>query len=107
MNVRRSGRGLRITFSRRVNAPVVIDVFQTSKGRKIVADKRVARFRNRFRSFTWNGRKASGRRVANGVYYVRFRIRDADNRLDTRRVVVERKRGRFSKRGGFLVNNPC
>jgi hypothetical protein len=107
VNARRRGRGLRITFSRRVNKPVTIDVFQTSKRRKIVGVKRVARFRNRFRSLTWDGRRANGRRVANGVYYVRFRIRDAENRLDSRRVVVERKRGRFAKRGRFYLVDRC
>ena len=75
------------------------------EGRKIVGVKRVARFRNRFRSLTWDGRRANGRRVANGVYYVRFRIRDAENRLDSRRVVVERKRGRFAKRGRFYLSS--
>ena len=73
-------------------------------------DKRVALFRNRQRSFTWNGRKTSGkkRRVARGVYYVRFRVTDDAKKIDTRRVVVhKRKNGRFVKKGKFLLENTC
>ncbi len=109
VNVRRRGNGLRITFSRKIRNPVRIEVFQTAKGRRIVLDKRVARFNNRSRGFTWSGRATTGRKraVANGVYVVRFRMTDANRRIDSRRIVVERKRGRFSKRGGFDLVNPC
>jgi hypothetical protein len=110
VNVTRRGSGLRITFSKRTRNPATIAVFQTSKGRKIVNDKRVALFRNRQRGFTWNGRKTGGkkRRVARGVYFVRFRVTDDNRRIDTRRIVVEkRKSGRFVKKGKFLLENTC
>ena len=70
----------------------------------------MARFRNRQRSFTWNGRKTSGKkaRVARGVYFVRFRVTDDARKVDTRRVVVaKRKNGRFYKRGRFVLENTC
>ena len=91
---------------------VTVEVFQTSKGRKIVKKaKRVARFRNRQRGFTWNGRKTSGKkaRVARGVYFVRFRVTDdAKPKVDTRRVVVvERTNGRFYKKGKFILERHC
>ncbi len=110
VGVTRRGRGLLITFSRRVRNPVTVSIFQTSKGRKIVQDRRVALFRNRQRGFVWNGRKARGnkRRVARGVYYVRFRMTDAARKIDTRRVVVHKgKNGRFVKKGKFLLENTC
>ena len=110
VSVRRVGKRLRISFSKRTRNGVSVDIFQTAKGRKLVADKRVARFRNRQRAFTWSGRKTSGkkRRVARGVYYVRFRVTDDANKVDTRRIVVaKRKNGRFYKKGKFVLENRC
>ena len=108
VGVRRAGRGLRFSFRRFASNPVTVDVFQTSQGRRIFARAvRRARFRGRIRSFTWRGRAANGRRLTNGVYYVRFRMRAADRRLDSRRIVVQRKNGRFSKRGTSYVTDPC
>ena len=102
--------GLRISFAKQTRNAVTVEVFQTSKGRKIVNNKRVARFRNRQRSFTWNGRKTSGKkaRVARGVYFVRFRVTDDAKKVDTRRVVVaKRNNGRFYKQGKFVLETHC
>ena len=110
VSVTRTGRSLRISFTKRTRNAVTVDVFQTAKGRKIVSDKRVARFRNRQRSFTWNGRKTIGNkaRVARGVYFVRFRVTDAAKKIDTRRIVVaKRANGRFYKKGKFVLENSC
>ena len=77
VGVKRKGKGLRISFKRKVAHGVTVSIYQTSKGRHINKKaKRVARFRNRKRGFTWNGRKTSGKktRVARGVYFVRFSI---------------------------------
>ena len=70
----------------------------------------MARFTNRARSFTWNGRKTSGKktRVARGVYFVRFSIKDAKGKADVRRVVVAKgKNGRFAKKGKFILEHHC
>jgi hypothetical protein len=110
VSVKRTGKSLRISFSKKTRNAVTVEVFQTAKGRTIVNDKRVARFRNRQRSFTWNGRKTSGKhkRVAAGVYKVRFRVTDDAKKLDTRRVVVaKRANGRFYKKGKFLLETHC
>jgi hypothetical protein len=110
VGVARSGGGLRISFTKKTSNAVTVAIFQTAKGRTIVQDKRVAQFRNRQRAFTWNGRKTSGkkRRVARGVYYVRFRVTDDAKKVDTRRIVVaKRKNGRFYKKGKFLLENTC
>lgn len=108
VNARRRGRGLRFSFARTTRNPVTVDVFQTSKGRRVFAkgDRKI-RFRNRRRAFTWNGRAAKGKRLSNGVYYVRFRVLDANRRIDSRRIVVQRKNGRFSKRPGFYLVDRC
>jgi hypothetical protein len=68
---------------------------------------RVIHFGKRRGSFTWNGLAAGGRALTDGIYYVRFRILDARERIDSRRVVVERKNGRFSKRPGFYLKDRC
>jgi hypothetical protein len=41
------------------------------------------------------------------VYFVRFRILDDDDRTDSRRVVVQRKNGRFSKRASYYLIDRC
>jgi hypothetical protein len=104
------GKSLRISFAKKTRNAVTVEVFQTSKGRRIVKTKRVARFRNRQRSFTWSGRKTSGKRarVARGVYFVRFRVTDDARKVDTRRVVVvKRSNGRFYKQGKYVLETHC
>ena len=68
---RRSQGRLRISFSRTTGAgTATVEILQTAKGRRIVKQKRVARFTGRTGTFTWNGKRA-GDKVANGVYVVR------------------------------------
>jgi hypothetical protein len=96
---RRPHGRLRIAFRRTTGAgKVTIEI--TRGGR------RVARMRGRTRSFTWNGRR-NGRQVANGVYVVRFMVRDGAGRIDSRRVVVRKKDGRFAKRGKLRPSRRC
>ena len=109
VDVARRSRGrLRISFTRNAGAGrVSVAVFQTSKGRKVIGERRVRRYTGRTSSFTWNGRSGKGKRLTNGVYFVRFRARDAAGRLDSRRVVVQRKHARFAKQGGFYLVDRC
>ena len=86
---------------------MTVDIVQTSKGRKVITGKRVKRYTNRTASFTWNGRATGNKRLSDGVYYVRLRVLDANRRIDSRRVVVERKNGRFTRRGGFYLDVGC
>jgi hypothetical protein len=104
-------KAIRFSFRRRTGNKVTIGVFQNSKGRKILTPiKRVARFRNRTKAVTWHGRKTAGSKggVTRGVFYVRFRVLDANKRIDSRRIVIEKRgNGRWYKQGKFVLENHC
>ena len=53
-------------------ARATVEVFQASVGRRVVGNRRIARFTARRRSFTW-----SGARARNGLLFARFRVRVA------------------------------
>jgi hypothetical protein len=108
VNVTRRDHGLRIAFQRLADNKVTVDVFQTSRGRTVFAKaKRKIRFANRTRSFNWSGAAKGGKPLSDGVYYVRFRILDDNKRIDSRRLVVDRKNGRFSKHVGYYLKDRC
>ena len=101
------GRGARLAFTRNVRAAATISVFQQSAGRTITGERLVARFAGRTRSFTWNGRATRpGRRVVDGFYFVRFTIGGGAS-ADVRRVVLERRNGRFVRRADFFRRATC
>lgn len=108
VRARPSGRGLRLSFTRRVARPVTIDVFQVADGGRVIGQRRVAHFANRQGAVRWSGRRQRGRpAVRNGVLFVRFRIRDARGRLDERRIALARSRGRFRLRPDFYRRTSC
>ncbi|MBI5107019.1 MAG: hypothetical protein HZB46_18895 [Solirubrobacterales bacterium] len=82
---------LRFAFARAVDNPVTVDVFQSSQGRRVVRERRVAHFAERAAPFAWSGR------VRDGVYFVRLRVR-VGAREDVRRFVVRRSKGAWSVR---------
>ena len=96
------GRGLRFAFRRRLARRVNVDLFREASGRRI-ATKRVAFFRQRTRSFTWRPR----RRLADGPYFARFVMPMPNNRVDIRRVALQRTRGRFRVRPAFYRRQGC
>src|SRR4051794_34652680 len=101
-------RGARVSFARRINRPVTVDVFQTSRGRTVLTERLVARFTKRNRSFTWNGRaNRKGRKVTDGYYFVRYRLRVDSKHEDVRRVVLRRVGGRLSLRPAFYRRASC
>jgi hypothetical protein len=100
--VRPTRRGLRFAFTRRVDRPVTIDVFQTSIGRRVIGEKRVFRVVARSSPARWNGRRAR-----DGFLYARLRIRDERGRLDTRRVALRRRGGRFALLPTFYRAESC
>jgi hypothetical protein len=108
VNVSRRGRGLKFTIIRSGDNDnlVRVSLYQSSIGRRIIEPRLVKRWTGKTRSFRWKGRRARVK-LRNGYYYAVFRVRDDDGRLDVRRVVVQRKKGRFSKRGDFYLQDTC
>jgi len=106
VSARARGRKATLSFSRRGSAPVQVDVFQSTVGRRVIGERLVARFANRTRSFTWNGRaNRRGRRVRDGYLFVRFRT--GPGRGEARRVALRRVGGRLSRRPGFQRRDTC
>ncbi|CAA9508172.1 MAG: Carboxypeptidase T precursor [uncultured Solirubrobacteraceae bacterium] len=96
-----------LTFRRRVTQPVTVDIFQQSRGRKVVGERLVRRFTNKSAAFRWNGRDKRGRKVPNGVYFARFRVQAPNGQADTVRVTLGRSKGRFGPRRAFFARESC
>ena len=79
------GRRVRLAFTRRRAGAVKIEVFQVSQGRRIVNERRVARFT---KPATWSGKGPDG------YYFARFTMAGRD----VRRIVL-RKRERALREG--------
>ena len=107
-SVRPRRRGAALAFRRRVARPVDVDVFQSSIGRRVIGERLVARFADRSRSISWNGRaNRRGRRVRDGYLFVRYRMRLSDGRLSVRRVVLRRHDGRLTVRPTHHLADDC
>jgi len=107
-SVKGSGRGLQIRFRRSVNRPVTVDVFQQSIGRRVIGERLVARFENARTSFRWNGRaNRRGRTVRDGIFMVRFRLRESSGLIDNRRIDRERKGARWTARPAHYGREGC
>jgi len=102
----RGPRGSRLRFDAALvgSGSFTVDVFRQSAGRTVVGNRRVARFRGRRAGFDWAARS---RRVRDGIYIVRFRRALRGGRVDTRRVVLERRRGRFRVRPAYYRRQSC
>jgi hypothetical protein len=99
--VRPRGRSLGVVVPEAA-APVTVDVFQQSVGRRL-GDRLVARFRARRTSFVWNGRaNLRGRRVRDGYLFVRFRAGG-----ETKRFALRRRRRGFAVRPRYYEPALC
>jgi lysophospholipase L1-like esterase len=100
--VRAAGRGLRVLVPRGAGAATV-DVFQQSRGRRVVGERLVARFARRTGRVAWSGRTARrGLAVTDGIYVVRVRTRARQVR-----VALVRRGGRFSARPAYARSSRC
>jgi hypothetical protein len=91
------GRKVRFRFTRKAKrGGATIEVFQSSTGRRILG-RRIARFRNRKRSFTWSARGAR-----DGYLFARFRAGK-----DVRTSTLRRHSGRFARGKGFSRRASC
>ncbi|TMM00371.1 MAG: hypothetical protein E6G10_16085 [Actinobacteria bacterium] len=105
-SARPRGRGVAIAFSPRQAQTVTVDVFQSSHGRLIYGQRRVAHFRVR-RSLRWNGHaNVRGRKVTDGMFFVRLSARQGGRR-DVRRIALRRLHGRFRSRPSFDRRESC
>lgn len=108
VNGRANGASLELRFSRLSRAPVLVEIFESTRGNRVIGAKRVAILRNRTRSFSWGGRTGRGREVPDGYYWVRYRIVGQDGREDVRHEAYLRRHGRFSRLPAFSrPDNPC
>ena len=94
VSARPRGKGVRLSFTRRRQGAVKIEVFQVSEGRRVVSERRVARFRG---SATWNGRGADG------YYFARFTMAGKD----VRRIVLRKRNGRFTRVARHYRRGDC
>ncbi len=88
------GRRVKLGFKRRRSGAVKIEVFQVSHGRRIVSERRVARFT---KPATWRGRGSEG------YYFVRFTMAGRD----VRRIVLRKQDGRFKKVARHYRRGDC
>jgi hypothetical protein len=103
----RRGQGVRLRYRRRLNLPVRIDIFRVSQGRRVIQERRVARFDRPANDVTWDGRDRRRRVSSDGVYFVRFSMFRGRNRIDVRRVVLRRLNGVFYRRPDHYLRDPC
>jgi hypothetical protein len=100
----RRGGGVRFGFRRFARRPVQIDVFQVSQGRRIVSERLAARFKARSKAVTWSGKGAGG----DGLYFARYRMKTRNGKgTEIRRVTLQRRNGRFSRRPDFYRRTTC
>ena len=102
-SARPRGPGLRIAPARGAGR-MGVEVFQQSRGDRVIRPSLVARFAGRSAAFTWNGRaNVSGRRASDGYFVVRFGGRGPGSH----RVALLRRGGRFVPRPTFQRGDPC
>jgi len=91
-----------------VDRPVTVDVFQQSIGRRVVGERLVARFEDAQSAFRWNGRaNRPGGSVRDGVFMVRFRLRESNGLLDARRIDRVREGARWKRRPAHYGREGC
>ena len=100
----RRGGGVRFGFRRFARRPVQIDVFQVSRGDRVISERLVKRFKARSKAVTWSGRGAMG----DGLYFARYRMKTRSGKgTEIRRVTLLRRNGRFSRRPDFYRRTTC
>ena len=102
------GGGLDIAFTQRTGNPVDVDIFQQSRGRRVVGERLVARFTGVQSAFRWSGKaNRRGRKVTDGYYIVRYRTSTGGSSRDIRRLALRRVGGRFGNRPDYYGREGC
>jgi len=107
-SVRVRGDGRRLAFAFSSRAPVTVDLFRQSRGRRITGEQLYVRFRDRTRAFRWSAvRGRSGRAVGDGVYVARFTVRPRGAASEVRRIALERRGGRWRVLPAYARRDGC
>jgi hypothetical protein len=99
VKLRKRRRGLRVDVATAARQRFRVDVFS---GKRLVA-----RFRNRSKAFTWNGRGQGRRKVHDGYYIVRVTATRTGGKADVRRFAVRRRHGRYTVRPSIESVSLC
>ena len=102
----RGRKGLRFSFKRSGNAPVRVDLFQISKGRRILRERLIGRFTSR-KAISWNGNKRGRFAPTDGYYFARFRVKAPSGFTEYKRIALKRKNGRWTKQRRFYGTETC
>jgi hypothetical protein len=102
------GRGLSLSVARAVSDAYTVDVFQQSEGRRVLAQRLVARFTGQKAArINWAAVKdRHGRKLGDGYYFVRFRVKSGAA-SDIRRIALRRTGGHFARRPDFYGREGC
>jgi hypothetical protein len=103
-SARRRGRGLALAF--RATAPVTVDLFRQSAGRRVLGERLVKRFSSVRGALRWNGRDRRGRRLGDGYYVARFTATSNGVR-EVRRIALSRRNGRFARVPAYDRRDRC
>ncbi len=108
VGVRPRGKGAVLEFQRAegVDARVRMDIFQPGKPHKVIGTRKIMRFDDRVENVVWDGRDKKGKRVGNGYYFARYLVK-AKRGTDTRRVAMQRKKGKFRELPDFDRRDNC
>lgn len=100
------GKGLRFSFKRSGTAPVHVDLFQVSKGRRVLRERLIGRFAGR-KAIAWNGAKRTRWRPTDGYYFARFRVKGPTGYDEYKRVALRRQNGRWTRQRQFFGTETC
>ncbi|CAA9480492.1 MAG: hypothetical protein AVDCRST_MAG85-639 [uncultured Solirubrobacteraceae bacterium] len=98
--VRGRGRALSYDFVNRGSAPVGVELYRESRGRRVV-EQRVGLARPGSKTFRFT------KRISDGYYYARFTTRAANGGADVRRVSLQRRKGRWIVREPHYRREAC
>jgi hypothetical protein len=105
LRARGAGRGLRVSVD--ATAPVTVDLFRQSVGRRVIGERLVQRKRGVRGAVRLGARDRRGRRLGNGYYVARVSTRLPTGQVDARRVALVRRGGRFKVRKAYETRASC
>jgi len=96
------GRTLSFTSDRRQTRPFTVEVFQQARGKRVIREKRVARFVDKTADFSWKAPKS----VKAGFFFVRYTMK-LDGTKDVRRVTLQLVGKKFRAAPDYYQRTDC